>query len=233
MLKHRLRLFDAAVSPTVCYAAGTWTPNKEHERMIQSTQRKMLGLIIQTRRKYTKIEKKDIGTNEEIDEIDINEMCSTDESGDGMSTTTHNDVDSEVSFEDDADDEIDTTLIEEEDWIEYIKRSTDEAMEKMESAKIRCWKETHKIMKWKLALRIATSPSERWLKKAAEWNPELSSRYRTNRAIGRSRKRWEDDINEFLKQEFEETENPFESSNQTNKTWINLAKDRRRWALTQ
>ena len=145
MLKHRLRLFDAAVSPTVCYAAGTWAPNKEHERMIQSTQRKMLRLIIQTKRKYKKIEKQDIGTNEEIEEIDINEMCSTDdESGDGQSTTTHNDVDSEVSFEDDADDEIDTTLIEEEDWIEYIKRSTEEAMEKMESAKIRCWNKTHK-----------------------------------------------------------------------------------------
>ena len=81
-------------------------------------------------------------------------------------------------------------------------------------------------MKWKLALRIATSPSERWLKKAAEWNPELSSRYRTNGAIGRPRKRWEDDINEFFRQEFEETENPIESSNQTNKTWINIAKDR-------
>ena len=51
MLKHRLRLFDATVSPTVCYAAGTWAPNKEHERMIQSTQRKMLRLIIQTKRK--------------------------------------------------------------------------------------------------------------------------------------------------------------------------------------
>ena len=61
-------------------------------------------------------------------------------------------------------------------------------------------------MKWKLALRIATSPSERWLKKAAEWNPDLSSRYKTNRAIGRPRKRWEDDINDFFKQEFEENE---------------------------
>ena len=54
MLKHRLRLFDATVSPTLCYAAGTWAPNKEHERMIQSTQRKMLRLIIQTKRKYKK-----------------------------------------------------------------------------------------------------------------------------------------------------------------------------------
>ena len=54
MLKLRLRLFDATVSPTLCYAAGTWTPSREHERMIQSTQRKMLRLIIQTKRKYKK-----------------------------------------------------------------------------------------------------------------------------------------------------------------------------------
>ena len=145
MLKHRLRLFDATVSPTVCYAAGTWAPNKEHERMIQSTQRKMLRLIIQTKRKYKKIVKQDIGPKEENGEVDINEMCSTDdESGDGQSTRTQNDVDSEVSFEDDADEEIDTTVIEEEDWIEYIKRSTEDAMEKMERAKIRCWNRTHK-----------------------------------------------------------------------------------------
>ena len=132
----------------------------------------MLRLISQTKRKYKKNE--------------INEMCSIDgESGDGQSATTHNDVDSEVSFEDDADDEIDTTLIEEEDWIENVKRSTGEAMEKMESVKIRCWNKTHKKMKWKLALRIATSPSERWLKKAAEWNPELSSRWKTKKKKGR------------------------------------------------
>ena len=161
-------------------------------------------------------------------------MCSTDdESCDGQSTRTQNDVDREVSFQDDADEEIDTTVIEEEDWIEYIKRSTEDAMEKMAHAKIRCWNRTHKKMKWKLAQRIATSPSERWLKKAAEWNPDLSSRCRTNRAIGRPRKIWEDDMNEFLTQEFEENEHPIERGNQTTKTWINIAKDRRRWPLLE
>ena len=34
-------------------------------------------------------------------------------------------------------------MIEEEDWIEHIERSTDEAMEKLENAKIRCWNKTH------------------------------------------------------------------------------------------
>ena len=120
----------------------------------------------------------------------------------------------------------------EEDWFDYIRRSTVDALDKMERAKIRCWNRTHKKMKWKLALRIATSPSERWLKKAAEWNPELSSRKRTNRAIGRPRKRWEDDINDFLKQTLEEKEKdePIERKIQNNNNWINTAKDWDKWA---
>ena len=232
MLKHRLRLFDATVSPTLCYAAGTWTPSKEHERMIQSTQRKMLRLIIQTKRKYKKIEKQDIEPKEEKGIAVKTENCSTDdESGDGQSTKSKDDVDSEVTFDEDSEKDIDTIEIEEEDWIDYIRRSTADAIDKMEHARIRCWNKTHRKMKWKLALRIATSPSERGLKKAAEWNPELSSRYRTYRTISRPRKRWEDDINDFLKQNLDgkENEEPPERKSQNNNNWINIAKDWRKW----
>ena len=153
-------------------------------------------------------------------------MSTDEESGDGQSTKSEDDVDSGVTFDEDSEKEIDTIEIEEEDWIDYIKRSTADALNKMERAKIRCWNRTHKKMKWKLALRIATSPSERWLKKAAEWNPELSSRYRTNRAIGRPRKRWEDDINDFLKQTIEEKDKdePIERKIQNNNIWINTAR---------
>ena len=45
------------------------------------------------------------------------------------------------------------------DWFDYIRRSTADAIDKMEHAKIRCWNRTHRKMKWKLASRIATSPS--------------------------------------------------------------------------
>ena len=196
----------------------------------------MLRLVIQTR-KYTKnIEKHEIEPKEEKGIVDKTENCSTDdESGDGQSTKTQDDVDSEVTFEEDSDEEMDATTIEEEEWIDYIKRSTVDALDKMQRAKIRCWNRTHKKMKWKLALRIATSPCEKWLKKTAEWCPDLSSRYKTNRAIGRPRKRWEADINDFLKQVLEEKENedPIERRNQTNKNWINIAKDWRRWALLE
>ena len=104
---------------------------------------------------------------------------------------------------------------------------------KWKNEKIRCWNMTPRKMKWRLAMRIALSPSERWLIKAAEWNPELSSKYKTNRSIGRPRKRWEDDINEFLKQNEDETKNLTESSNQINKNWINTVKDRGRWTLLE
>ena len=49
-----------------------------------------------------------------------------------------------MSFESGNDEEIDAAVIEEEDWVEYIKRSTNEAVEKMESEKIRCWSMTKK-----------------------------------------------------------------------------------------
>ena len=67
-----------------------------------------------------------------------------------------------MSFESDNDEEIDPSEIEEEDWIEYIKRSTNEAMEKIENEKIRCWNVTQRKMKWRLAMRIAVSPGDRW-----------------------------------------------------------------------
>ena len=113
--------------------------------MIQSTQRKMLRLIIQTKRKYKKIEKQVIEHKDEEGIADKTENCSTDdESGDGQSTESEDDVDRGVTFDEDSEKDIDTIAIEEEDWIDYIRRSTADAIDKMEHAKIRCWNRTHK-----------------------------------------------------------------------------------------
>ena len=49
-------------------------------------------------------------------------------------------------------------------------------------------------------MRIASLPNERWVK-VAEWNPEVSTKYQTYRAVGRPKKRWEDEVNELLKPE--------------------------------
>ena len=60
-------------------------------------------------------------------------------------------------------------------------------------------------MKWRLAMRIASLLDERWTKKAATWNPSLSTKYKTSRPVGRPKKRWEDEFNAFLKSQETET----------------------------
>ena len=52
------------------YASGTWTLTQKHEKMIKTAQRKMLRLIVQTKRKYKSKEvttnKKDEGTEKRM-----------------------------------------------------------------------------------------------------------------------------------------------------------------------
>ena len=152
---------------------------------------------------------------------------SEDDKPEGSSTDIDCDQDSDVSFAKDSDKGIDTAEIEQEDWIEYIKRSTAVTKEKLNTAKIPRCIEMHRRMKWKLAMRMASLPKERWVRKTAEWNPGLSSKIRTNRAAGRPKKRWEDEINEFLKSE--ETEATKGSDVKNNDRWTRAAKQKNKW----
>ena len=52
--------------------------------------------------------------------------------------------------------------------------------------------------KWKWAQRVANQPSDRWSKLALQWQPDLNIAQRGQRAPGHPRKRWSDDITEFL-----------------------------------
>ena len=81
-----------------------------------------------------------------------------DGSEDGHTSNTNCYQDSDISFINDTDKEIDTAVIEEEDWIEYIRRSTDEAMKQMKITKIQYWIKTHRRMNWRLATRSASVP---------------------------------------------------------------------------
>ena len=63
---------------------------------------------------------------------------------DKAQSLSHNDQDSDVSFESDNDEDFDAAEIEEEDWVDYIRRSTNEAIEKMGNEKIRCLEQDSK-----------------------------------------------------------------------------------------
>ena len=127
-LCHRLRFFSMVITPTLTYASGTWALTLRHEKMIKTVQRKMLRFIVQTKRKYKS--KKDAANKkgEETDRhADEESKGATDkETEEGSDQNSNKGQDSDVSFQEDAEEEIDATE-NEENWIEYIKRSTKEA----------------------------------------------------------------------------------------------------------
>ena len=72
-----------------------------------------------------------------------NENISDREAEDDLQEDSDKDQDSDVSFQEEADEDIDATDKEEE-WIDFIKRSTEEAEEHMKKHKLPCWIEVHK-----------------------------------------------------------------------------------------
>ena len=120
------------ITPTLSYASGTWTLSKEHERVIRATERKMLRLVVQTKRKYKK--KTQPSRNDEDEEEEkANHRSSDEETAEGSRSNTDCHQNGDISFMKDTDE--DTGEIEEEDWIEYMRRSTPVAEENLKTAK--------------------------------------------------------------------------------------------------
>ena len=154
--------------------------------MIKTAQRKMLRLIIQTRRKY-KTKRKATSKKDEKPEVTTdkgNEDISEKDTEDESQEDSNKDQDSDVSFQEEADEEKDATE-NEEDWIEFIKRSTKEAEERMAKHKIPCWIEVHRRTKWRMARRMFSLPEKRWNRQIFEWHPGLDTSIRTGRQVGR------------------------------------------------
>ena len=142
-LCHRLRPFSLVITPTLTYASGTWTLTLKHEKMIKTAERKMLRLIVQTKRKY---KSKNISSKkvEETDKFaDEESKGMTDKETEEVSDQNSNkDQDSDVSIQEDIEEEIDATE-NEEDWIENNTRSTKEAEEHLKNHQKPCWIEIH------------------------------------------------------------------------------------------
>ena len=84
--------------------------------MIRSTQRKMLRVIVQIKRKYKKTQTSK--TENDGEDAKANHRSSDDETAEGTQIAT------KTAFIKDADEDTDTAEIEEEDWLEHMNRST-------------------------------------------------------------------------------------------------------------
>ena len=157
----------------------------DEERDCVSNLRRILRLIIQTKRTYKKKKKQDLGGTD----IQDDEMSEATQKED--SRNDEYDQDSSISFENGT--EITSNQEDKsEDWIEYIERGAREADEKMLTHNITNWIETQKKLKWRQALRIATMDQ-----KSRRVEPRT---YPFDKIPKKSRaKRWEDDLKESVK----------------------------------
>ena len=55
-LRHRLRLFDAAVTATVLYGCEAWTLKETMKRRLRAVQRKMLRMVLGSRRRLARVD---------------------------------------------------------------------------------------------------------------------------------------------------------------------------------
>ena len=97
----------------------------------------------------------------------------------------------------------------------------------MEKQKITCWIETHRRLKWRMARRIVSLPEKRWTKRVFDWHPALDINIKTRRQVGRPKRRWEDDLNEFMKTEEGQEKDKYDLKN--NNSWMDEIKDYNKW----
>ena len=205
-LQSRLQLFDATVTPTMMYASGAWTLNKQMLTTLKRTQRKMLRLIVSTPRRRQ-------------EPTTTNSEPSTDDVASNNSNTT--DLAQLLNLTDDD-------LL--EPWPDYIKRATQEAETHYKSTNLQEWTTLYHKKQWRWAQRVANQTHNRWSHLAAQWQPELDNKRPTIRRNARPRKRWDDDITSFLQARHHNTTNNNDTPPRPPPPhWLDAARDTTTW----
>ena len=173
-LSDRLRLFDSVVSSTVLYGSEAWTLTAEMARLLKTTQRRMLRMILgQGRRRIESTR----GLTEE-------DQKSGDSEGDC------------ASIQDDEGEMV-------EPWVDWIRRVTHNVESSLQRLKIRTWVEQARKRKWRYAAELYSGRGrQKWTHIALLWNPQLHSdtlQSTARRKPARPNLRWTDELQNFIK----------------------------------
>ena len=105
-----------------------------------------------------------------------------------------------------------------EPWVEWIQRTTRQIEHQLETYKIDNWITKWRKRVWTWAARVASYDDFRWARRALEWCPATTSPLCRRQA--RPRKRWDQDIVDFLVSTGYDT---------AATTWIHVAQDSKLW----
>ena len=165
------------------YGSGSWTMTSERERLLRSTQRRMLRWMLGSF--WRRPAEQDTAS------------------------------DSSSEYAEPADEPTDgTEKMEEESWVEWIKRCMHAAELHLRRASIDDWVAAQRRRKWRLAGHTARRDDDRWSEALLGWEPPCS-----NWGRGHPCKRWTNDLDSF-----------FYSRDGTPRwVWKIVAQDREKW----
>ena len=107
-----------------------------------------------------------------------------------------------------------TRKLEEETWVEWVKRTTHIAETHLQRASIDDWVVAQRRKKWRLAGHTARRTDHRWSRTLLEWTPPNS-----NRGRGHPPKKWSTDLDAYF----------YNLDGIPRGLWISVAQDRNRW----
>ena len=170
------------------------------------------------------------------DDAPNNDHCSNSTSDDADSNPLQRDTPAtpDVHSEDGEDS---TTADPVEPWVEYIQRATRRAEHLMTLHRIDNWTTVHKRNVWRMASRVANHDRTRWTWRVLQWQPDLNPRQNGQRKHGRQHKRWDDEVNIFLRRRKPDLHRPpthTHSKGEPNDiTWMQIAQDTETWTALE
>ncbi len=221
-LQDRLRPFEGTVTPTLLYGSATWTLTKQTESTIRRTQRRMLRMMIGSPRRQLhephlapdlrNIQAQSAINNPNTQSTSVPQKLAATHNYNSTRRQTDNSRNTDDSSNDDVEskpapvgdndgaNDNDDVMGEDnfEPWPEWIKRTTREAEGHLAKTGMEDGLVQHRRRKWRWAQRISTQDRQRWSRLVIDWEPQYSSDQRGARQRGHPRKRWADDLHQYL-----------------------------------
>ena len=163
---------DAIVTRTLLYGSGCWTMTADRERLLGSTQRRMLRWMLGS---FWRRPAED-------------RQAETDSSSNSNSTSG-----SDFPEPEGVEDENDENTSEEETWVDWIKRTTHIAEAHLRRTSVDDWVEAQRRRQWRLAGHTARRTDSRWSVTVLGWQPPYS-----NRGRGHPVKRWTTELDAYF-----------------------------------
>ena len=171
-LSDRLRLFHGTITPTMLYAAETWTLTAELENRLRRTQRQMLRMILHAPRRKQNTptlsrHTQQLTTHSNATFHSPQENGSNTSDNDSASTTSHQVT---IPPPNENDDDL-------EPWAEWIKRCTRLVENQMKRLNLEDWVTLQRRRKWRWARKLATKSEFNWETAALHWDPTICLLY--------------------------------------------------------